>query len=125
MNDSLIVVYDTAEHTELAIAALRRAGVPDTSIHRHIREGDDLDREHPPLVEVEGGGIWSTLFGTDHPVEHLVPEGSVEAGGTVIRVTRIPAERYDAVLDILERYHPSDVQATNSPTAQRGNDAPS
>ena len=110
MTDTLVAVYDTAEHTDQAIDALRRAGVPEGSIHRHIRDGDDLTREHPPLVAVEGGGILSSLFGTDEPVEHVIPEEAAEAGGTVVRVTLIPPDRYEAVLDILERYHPSDVQ---------------
>ena len=110
MTDTLVAVYDTAEHTEQAMGALRRAGVPEASIHRHVRDGDDLTREHPPVVAVEGNSIWSTLFGTDEPVEHVIPETAAEAGGTVIRVTMIPDDRYEAVLDILERYHPSDVQ---------------
>ena len=115
MTETLIAVYDTAEHTEHAIAALRRAGVPDMSIHRHVRDGDDLTREHPPIVAVEGGGILATLFGGDEPVEHVIPEEAAEAGGTVVRVTMIPADQYEAVLDILEQYHPSDVQGRVAP----------
>jgi hypothetical protein len=83
--------------------------VPKGSIHRHIREGDDLTTERPSLVKVEHAGLLATLFGDNEPVEHLIPSDSPEAGGTVIRVSMIPPERYDAVLDIVERYHPSDV----------------
>ncbi len=110
MNDTVIAVYDTADHTNHAIDALRRAGVPASSIHRHIREGDDLTREHPVLVEVEAGGLWSALFGSDHPVEHVIHDGSAEAGGTVVRVTKIPPQHYEAVLDILQRYHPAEIR---------------
>ncbi len=117
MKDTVIAVYDTADHTDQAIGALRRAGVPDACIHRHIREGDDLTREHPMLVEVEERSLWSTLFGEDHPVEHIVHDGSAEAGGTVVRVTRIPVQHYTAVLDILSRYHPAEMQTPSDPGA--------
>ncbi len=116
MKDTVVAVYDTADHTDQAIAALRRAGVPDASIHRHVREGDDLTREHPLFVEEEVGGLWSALFGAeDHVVEHVIHDGSPEAGGTVVRVTRIPTEHYDAVLDILSRYHPAEIRAAAEP----------
>ncbi len=111
VKDTVIAVYDTADHTDQAIDALRRAGVPNTSIHRHIREGDDLTREHPLFIEEEVGGLWSALFGTDHVVEHAIHDGSPEAGGTVVRVTHIPDEHHEAVLDILSRYHPAEVRA--------------
>jgi hypothetical protein len=110
MTSRIIAVYDTAGHTDQAIAALLTAGVPHTSIHRHIREGDDLTGERPAIIERDGHGIWSTLFGTDHPVDHVIHDGEPEAGGTVVRVTMIPDAHYEAVLDILGRYHPADVQ---------------
>ena len=111
VKDTVIAVYDTAEHTDHAIDALRRAGVPASSIHRHVREGDDLTREHPLFVEDEVGGLWSALFGTDHVAEHVIHDGSAEAGGTVVRVTGIPTQHYEAVLDILSRYHPAEIRA--------------
>jgi hypothetical protein len=110
MTDSIIAVYDTHDHAEQAAAALLAAGVPAATIHRHIRDGDDLTSEHPAIVQVERHGFLATLFGDDEPVEHVIPADSPEAGGTVIRVTMIPADRYDAVLDVLERFHPSDVR---------------
>jgi hypothetical protein len=110
MTETIVAVYDTHEHAEQAAAALLAAGVPGSSIHRHIRDGDDLTGERPVMVESEPAGLLATLFGAEEPVEHVVPSDSPEAGGTVIRVTMITPERYEAVLDILERFHPSDVQ---------------
>ena len=110
MAETIIAAYDTHEHAEQAIAALLAGGVPEKSIHRHIRDGDDLTGERPTIVAVEPAGILATLFGGDEPVEHTIPSDSPEAGGTVIRITMIPAEQYDAVLDIVGRFHPSEVQ---------------
>ena len=110
MKDTVIAVYDTADHTNDAVDALRRAGVPDASIHRHVRDGDDLTRERPLFVEEPVGGLWSALFGTEHTVQHLIHDGTPEAGGTVLRVTRIPEQHYQAVLDILARYHPAEIR---------------
>jgi len=110
MTESIIVVYDTHDHAEQAVAALLGAGVPEASIHRHIRDGDNLTSEQPALVEVEHAGLLATLFGDADPVKHVIASDTAAAGGTVIRVTMIPPERYEAVLDVLERYHPSDVR---------------
>ena len=110
MKETIIAVYDTAEHATQAIAALRRAGAPDASIHRHVRQGDELTREQPVLIAVESPSLWSTLFETDTPVEHVIHDGTPEAGGTVVRVTRIPAPHYEAVLDLLQRYHPAELR---------------
>lgn len=110
MTDTIIVAYDNPEHTEQAIAALRVAGVPNIAIHRHTRDGDDLTSERPAIVETDETSLWSTLFGSVHPAERLIPDDSPEAGGTVVRVTMIPAEHYEAVLNILQRFHPSDVR---------------
>jgi hypothetical protein len=110
MTESLIAVYDTHDHAEQAVAALLDSGVPEASIHRHIRDGDNLTGEQPAIVEVEHAGLLATLFGGAEPVEHIIASDSAAAGGTVIRVTMIPPERYEAILDVLERYHPSDVR---------------
>ena len=110
MTETIIVAYDTAEHAEQAIEALRLAGVPAGSIHRHTRDGDDLTSERPAIVEMQEPGLWSTLFGGDAPGERLIQDDSAEAGGTVVRVTQIPAAQYDAVHGILQRFHPSDVR---------------
>jgi hypothetical protein len=111
MTDTIIAVYDNATHAEQAIAALRRAHVPETAIHRHTREGDDLISERPPIVQSETSSFWPTLFGSGEAEEHLVYDDSPEGGGTVVRVTMIPDVLYDAVLDLLERYHPVDLKA--------------
>ena len=110
MTESIIAVYDTHDHAEQAVAALLDAGVPEASIHRHIRDGDNLTSEQTAIVEVEHAGLLATLFGDAEPVEHVIASDSAAAGGTVIRVTMIPPDRYEGVLDILTRYHPSDVR---------------
>jgi hypothetical protein len=110
MTETIVAVYDTHDHAEQAIAALLANGVPEASIHRHIRDGDDLTGERPAIVDVEHAGLLATLFGDDEPVEHVIPSDSPEAGGTVIRVTMIAPESYDTVLDVVERFHPSEVQ---------------
>ncbi len=108
--ETIVAVYDNAAHAELAIEALRRANVPEASIHRQTREMDDVTSERPPIVQTESTGLWPTLFGASEPEERLVYDDSAEAGGTVVRVSMIPENHYDAVLDILGRYHPVDLQ---------------
>ena len=110
VSDVVIAVYDTAQHATQAVTALRRAGAPESCIHRHVRDGDEMTRERPVLIEVEAATLWSTLFGSDEPVEHVIHDGTEEAGATVVRVTRIPPQHHDAVVDILQRHHPAELQ---------------
>jgi hypothetical protein len=108
--ETIVAVYDNALHAEQAIGALRRANVPTASIHRQTREVDDVTSERPPIVHSEGAGLWPALFGTSEPEEHLIYDDSAEAGGTVVRVSMIPENHYEAVLEILGRYHPVDLK---------------
>ena len=108
MKDTIVALYDAPEHTTQAVNALRRAGVPEACIHRQIFDGD-LTSEHHTLVKLDKPPSWLSLFDRDAGEDEFVYEDAEEAGGTVVRVTHIPADRYEAVLDIIERYHPSDV----------------
>jgi hypothetical protein len=114
MTETIIAVYDNATHAEQAIGALRRANVPETAIHRHTRDGDDLTSDRPPIVQHDSS-FWPTLFGYGEAEEHLVYDDSSEGGGTVVRVTMIPEAHYDAVLNLLERYHPVDLKGRQAP----------
>ncbi len=114
MKDTVVALYDTAEHANQAVDALRRAGVPEACIHRQIFDGD-LTSEHHSLVKLDKPTTWLSFFDPDEGDGDFIYEDAEEAGGTVVRVTHIPAERYEAVLDIIERYHPADVLDRTAP----------
>ena len=112
MSETIVAAYDTHEHAEQVIAALLAAHVPEDHIHRHTRQGDDLTPEVALIVHKEGPGFWASLFGVEDVGEdHLAYDYTLEGGGTVVRVTMIPDQDYDTVLEILERYHPVDMDA--------------
>ena len=109
-DETIIAVYDTAEHAEAAVRDLAAAGVPEGAISRHAHA--DLVADGSTAVPREQG-FWSRLFGGEPDHDTAVYDRSLESGSTVISV-KVPDEHVTAVSDILERHNPIDIDERSS-----------
>ena len=108
--ETLVAVYDTAAYAELAVQDLLAANVPQSAINRHAAEGS-YSAAPPPVgtrSTGETGGFWSNLFGGSSE-DHTVYDRTVESGGTVVTVSTIPEHDYEAIMTILEKHNPVDI----------------
>ena len=106
MNDETIVaVYDTHAHAELAAADLAEAGVPQSAISVHAN-GNNTGTATAAAPREEG--FWASLFGGSPDHDTTVYERSVESGSTVVTV-KAPDTHVERVLEILESHKPIDI----------------
>ena len=109
-NETIVAVYDTAAHAEAAMSDLLAAKVPQSAIHRHTSEGSYAAGSTTATTRApEEKGFWSSLFGGDAGDDHAVYDRSLESGGNVVTVSGIPDRDYEAVMGILERHNPVDL----------------
>jgi uncharacterized protein (TIGR02271 family) len=110
MNDQTIVaVYDTPAHAELAVQDLLQANIPESAIHRHAQEGSYAGRAASPSPrETEGPGFWSSLFGGEPDHDTTVYDRSVQTGSNAVSV-KVADEHVAKVIDILESHSPVDM----------------
>jgi hypothetical protein len=106
-NESIVAVYDSAEHAARAVEALEAAGVPSSAISQHASSGTLDTTTTAPVHEK---GFWASLFGGESEYEHdtAVYDRSLASGSTVVTV-RAPEEHLNQVMDILERHNPIDI----------------
>ena len=115
--ETIVAVFDTAAHADAAVADLKNARVPDSAISRHAEDmsgttgtggvatGSSMDSSTAGSSRQQG--FWSSLFGgstTDEPVY----DRSMTSGGSVV-VVKSPTENVDAVVAILEKHNPVDL----------------
>jgi uncharacterized protein (TIGR02271 family) len=108
MNDETIVaIYDTQAHAELAIQDIIAAGVPESAITRHggATSGTAMTTPVEPSRE---RGFWTSLFGGEPDHDTTVYDRSLESGSTVVTV-KAPEDHINRVLEILESHHPVDI----------------
>ena len=108
-DQTIVAIYDTPAHAELAVQDMLQANVPESAIHRHAQEGSYAGRATAPAArDQEGPGFWSSLFGgqPDHDVS--VYDRSLSNGANAVSV-EVPDEHVAAVMDILERHNPIDI----------------
>ncbi len=109
MSDQTIVaVYDTPAHAELAVQDLLAAGVPHEAVERHAQEGSMGGASAVPTARTEGQGFWSSLFGGEPDHDTAVYDRSVQSGGTLVSV-KVPDPHVTRVIDILESHRPIDI----------------
>jgi uncharacterized protein (TIGR02271 family) len=106
-NESIVAVYESAEHAARAVEALEAAGVPSSAISQHTLSGISDTTTTAPVHEK---GFWASLFGGEPEYEHdtAVYNRSLESGSTVVTV-KAPEEHLNQVMDILERHFPIDI----------------
>jgi hypothetical protein len=120
MNEETVVaVFETAEHADAAIRDLNAVGIPDAALSRHAStetvpgysipgyasEGIDPERDPEPPPRT---GFWARLFGGEPEHGTSVYDRRIAAGGTVVTV-RTTDLHVDAVVEILDRHNPVDI----------------
>ncbi len=120
-NETIVAVYDTASAADAAVADLRAANVPESAITRHSdtsAAGSGMTGATTGMAGTttasgtEGRGFWSSLFGADDVGSHsdaAVYDRSVQSGSAVVVVKGTPAHDIDAVVAILEKHSPIDL----------------
>ncbi len=112
MNEETIVaVYDTAEHAAAAVRDLESAGVPSSAISQHAGSSTGLAGSSATgMNKPREQGFWASLFGGEPEYEHdtAVYDRSLQGGSTVVTV-RGSSEHLTQVLDVLERHNPIDI----------------
>ena len=108
--ETIVAVFDSAAHADAAIADLKAARVPDSAISRHAEDGSGSTgtmTSGTTAAPAREQGFWSSLFGgasSDEPVY----DRSLATGGSVV-VVKAPMNEADAIVTILERHHPIDL----------------
>ncbi len=105
---TIVAVYDTPAHAELAVQDLLQANVPEQAIHRHAREGSYAGSSTSAAPRTENTGFWSSLFGGEPDHDTAVYDRSVSGGSNAVTV-RVPDEHVAAVTAILESHAPIDI----------------
>ncbi len=103
--ETIVAVYDTPAHAELAVSDLKQANVPADAISVHA--GASADANATPAAPREQG-FWKNLFGGEPDHDTTVYERSVQSGSTVVTV-KAPAEHVASVSRILESHDPIDI----------------
>ncbi len=104
--ETIVAVYDTAAHADLAVTDLKAANVPADaiSVHASNTAGAVSGAAEAPREK----GFWSNLFGGEPAHDTSVYERSVQGGSTVVTV-RAPEEHVASVSRILEAHNPIDI----------------
>ncbi len=103
--ETIVAVFDTAEHAKAAVAALKAGGFHDSdiSIVDRSRLGASADRS------LKEPGMWNRLFGGDvYKHEADVYGQTVQEGGTVVSLRVLDSEVAHAT-GILDLHHPVNV----------------
>jgi uncharacterized protein (TIGR02271 family) len=109
-DETIVAVYDSAEHAALAVRDLEAAGVPSAAITQHAKGGLTTGSSMTTAAPAREEGFWASLFGSgpEHQHETSVYDRSLEAGSTVVTV-KAPEQHLTKVMDILERHNPVDI----------------
>jgi uncharacterized protein (TIGR02271 family) len=109
-DETLVAVYDTADHAALAVRDVEAAGVPSSAISQHAKDGLTTGTSAGTAAPVREQGFWASLFGGEPEYEHdsTVYDRSLESGSTVVTV-KAPELLVAQVMDILERHNPIDI----------------
>ena len=114
MNDETIVaVYDTHAHAELAANDLRTANVSADAVSLHAASDNahgEMATGHTGTGEQSGRnkGFWTSMFGGEPDHDASVYDRSLDGGSTVVTVKATEANA-SRVMQILESHHPIDI----------------
>ena len=102
---TIVAVFDTPAHAELAVQDLLAAKVPESAISRHTQEGS-FSGGQKAVEPAKPQGFWSSLFGDETHADTYVYDQKLASGGSVVTVRGIPDHDFDSVAAILEKHHP-------------------
>jgi uncharacterized protein (TIGR02271 family) len=108
-DETIVAVYDTAEHAALAVRDLEAAGVPSSAISQHAA-GGVMTGSTTTTAPHREHGFWASLFGGEPEYEHdtTVYNRSLESGSTVVSV-KVPEQHVAQAMEILERHNPINI----------------
>jgi len=106
--ETLVAVYDTEDHAEAAVKALKAAGFAESDIS--VFDDDRLKAGRTALsAGVKEAGLWQRLFGADvYEHEANIYGQTVQDGGVVISV-RVPESEVAHARAVLDIHRPVDV----------------
>lgn len=104
VDDTIVAVYDTHAHAELAVADLLQAGVPQSAISVHTNSTATATTVDTPRET----GFWASLFGGESDHDGAVYDRSIDGGSTVVTV-KVPEAHVANVTEILESHKPIDI----------------
>lgn len=128
-HETIVAVFDTGAHADSAARALEQAGVPSGAIERHSKEGESRSRAETPgqgaAPQPTGFFFWDMMLGAqashqDRPAY----QRSMEGGKTVLAVT-VSERDADAVMAVLERHSPLDLDSEYTAEEEAATDAAS
>jgi uncharacterized protein (TIGR02271 family) len=103
--EKVVAVFDTAEHAQTAVSALKVGGFSTDDIS--VLSKDSLD-DRGARVASESG-FWHRLFGSDVDLHEAKVYGhTVTKGGSVVSL-RVPENLVEKAVDILHSHNPVDV----------------
>ena len=124
--ETIIAVYDTPAHAELAIADLEAGGIPTSSIQHYTRDQYHTETYDPARTETgaKSEGLWGWLFGETSEEHHqdahhrAAYDQAFQGGSTVVTVVAEQAHA-DKIVAILEQHAPIDIEerASQAPMA--------
>jgi uncharacterized protein (TIGR02271 family) len=130
-SETIVAVYDTPAHAELAIADLQGSGIPTGAIQHYagtihdVAQSDAIDqatasRSH--TSPATGGGFWSWLTGEEEgaAARHEVYDRSLQGGSTVVTVVSESAQ-VEKIISILETHDPVDLEERAADFGLAGN----
>ena len=107
-DQTIVAIYDTPAHAELAVQDLLLAKVPESAIHRHAQEGSYTGSATTATTRTVEPGFWASIFGGEPDHDTTVYDRSVSSGSNAVSVN-VPDDHVATVTDILERHNPIDI----------------
>jgi uncharacterized protein (TIGR02271 family) len=102
--ETIVAVYDTAEHAQAARRALEKAGFPSSDISILNK-----DRLASGGREIRDAGIWQRLFGGEIREHEAEVYGRTVSGGGVVLSVRVPDTQVAHATGILDVHKPVDI----------------
>ena len=109
---TIVAVYDTHAHADLAIADLSAAGISSACIKHYTNETKSAitETDTAPMRTNAGTGFWAWLTGDNVASEdHTLYDRSIESGHTVVTVIA-SEDNAERISSILEEHAPLDFE---------------
>ena len=114
-DETIVAVFDTAEHAAAAVRDLEAAGVSSSAISQHAGTAQDgtakAGQTAPETMQPKRDqGFWANLFGGDPEYGHdtTVYDRSLQGGSTLVTV-RTSGAHLDKAVAVLESHNPIDI----------------
>lgn len=111
MEEHIVAMFQSDAPAEAAARELQQIGIPESSIRRYRRNGDEAAYRQ---TAESGGGFWSWLLGeeggtADLPRTGRVYDESVGSGNAVLAVTIADDSKISRAVNIIEAHHPLEI----------------